>query len=129
VERNPTDAQLRYELGSRLFEAQMYSEALPELQKARNNAHLRTRTLVMIGKCYEQKNMNDLAVRQFTEANEELVGMDDTKKDVLYNLGLVYRKMEDGEKALECMKQIYEADYGYRDVAKLVEESYAGDGA
>ncbi len=127
VERNPTDAQVRYELGSRLFDAGQYSEALPELQKAKNHAHLRTRTLVMIGKCYERKNMNDLAVRQFSDANEDLVGMDDTKKEVLYNLGKVYAKMEEKEKALDCFKQIYESDYGYKDVAKLVEESYGSE--
>ena len=127
VERNPTDAQLRYELGNRLFDAGDFSEALPELQKAKNHAHLRARTLVMIGKCYEKKNMNDLAVRQFAEANEELVEMDDTKKDVLYQLGQVYTKMGESEKVLECLKQIYEADYGYKDVAKLVEESYGSE--
>jgi hypothetical protein len=32
--------------------------------------------------------------------------------------------MGDGEKSLSCMKQIYEADYGYRDVATRVESSY-----
>jgi hypothetical protein len=28
------------------------------------------------------------------------------------------------EKSLNCMKQIYEADYGYKDVATRVESSY-----
>ena len=28
------------------------------------------------------------------------------------------------DKSLACMKQIYEVDYGYRDVAKRVESSY-----
>jgi len=28
------------------------------------------------------------------------------------------------EKSIECMKQIYEVDYGYRDVAARVEGSY-----
>jgi hypothetical protein len=32
--------------------------------------------------------------------------------------------MGDPEKALAAMKQIYEADYGYRDVAERVESSY-----
>jgi len=32
--------------------------------------------------------------------------------------------MGDPGKALACMKQIYEVDYGYRDVARRVESSY-----
>jgi hypothetical protein len=31
------------------------------------------------------------------------------------------------EKSLDCMKQIYEADYGYKDVAERVEKSYRQD--
>jgi hypothetical protein len=30
------------------------------------------------------------------------------------------------DEALNCFKQIYEVDYGYRDVAQRVESSYAG---
>jgi hypothetical protein len=32
--------------------------------------------------------------------------------------------MGDSVKSVDCMKQIYEVDYGYRDVAKRVESSY-----
>jgi hypothetical protein len=32
--------------------------------------------------------------------------------------------MGDRERSLNCMKQIYEADYGYKDVAERVESSY-----
>jgi hypothetical protein len=32
--------------------------------------------------------------------------------------------MTQQEKSIECMKQIYEVDYGYRDVAERVEGSY-----
>jgi hypothetical protein len=46
------------------------------------------------------------------------------KKEIVYNLGLVYERMGEGEKSLTCMKQIYEADYGYKDVARRVESSY-----
>ena len=51
--------------------------------------------------------------------------MDGTKKEVLYEKGLTHEEMEDRESALDCFKQIYEVDYGYRDVASRVEESYA----
>jgi hypothetical protein len=50
--------------------------------------------------------------------------MDATKKEIVYNLGLVYEQMGDVEKSIGAMKQIYEADYGYRDVAARVESSY-----
>jgi hypothetical protein len=49
------------------------------------------------------------------------------KKEIVYNLGIVYEKMGEREKSLNCMKQIYEADYGYRDVAERVEGSYQQD--
>jgi hypothetical protein len=32
--------------------------------------------------------------------------------------------MGDAGKCLDCMKQIYEVDYGYLDVAERVESSY-----
>jgi hypothetical protein len=32
--------------------------------------------------------------------------------------------MGEREKSLNCMKQIYEVDYGYKDVADRVESSY-----
>ena len=50
--------------------------------------------------------------------------MDAMKKEIVYNLGIVYGKMVEREKSLNCMKQIYEADYGYKDVAERVEGSY-----
>ena len=52
--------------------------------------------------------------------------MDNTKKEILYELGVIYTKAVKKEEALGCFKQIYEIDYGYRDVAARVEGSYAG---
>jgi len=86
VERNPTDLQLRFELG-----------------------------------------MLDLAAKQFEDAAKEILTMDAMKKEIVYNLGIVYEKTGEREKSLGCMKQIYEADYGYKDVADRVESSYQQD--
>lgn len=127
VERNPTDLQLRYELGERLVESQAYTEAIQELQKARQNPNARLRAMNLLGQCYDAKGMLDLAAKQFKDAASEIIAMDVTKKEVLYKLGLVYQKMGKREDSLECMKQIYEVDYGYLDVAKRVEESYGQD--
>jgi tetratricopeptide (TPR) repeat protein len=125
VDRNPTDPQLRFELGSAYFEDELYSEAIQELQRAKNSPHIRIRVLFMLGKCFEAKGMHDLAITQLENAAEELNVMDHLKKDVLYTLGVIYEGMGNKEKSMEALKQIYEADYGYRDVAKRVEASYA----
>lgn len=124
VERNPTDLQYRFELGEQMVLAGHYKEAIPELQKARSNPNTRTKALNMLGKCYTERNMLDLAAKTLTDAASEIPGMDGTKKDIVYNLGLVYERMGNMEKSLECMKEIYEVDYGYLDVAQRVEASY-----
>ena len=123
-ERNPTDLQLRFELGERLVEAGRPREALPELQRARQNPNARLKSMNLLGRCYRDLGMLDLAAKQLEEAAKEITTMDATKKEIVYNLGLVYEQMGEAEKSVAAMKQIYEADYGYRDVAARVESSY-----
>ena len=81
--------------------------------------------MAKLGQCYVARKMTDLAAKTFSDAISELTSMDSVKKDLLYNLGLVYETMNEKGKSLDCFKQIYEVDYGYRDVAGRVEESYA----
>lgn len=125
VEANPTDAQLQFKYGQALFDAEEYSEAIPALQRARNNPNLRIKAMLMLGKCYASKNMTDMAIRQLEDANNELLSMDDTKKEILYMIGELSDKAGNKEKALESYKAIYEVDYGYRDVAHKVESAYS----
>ena len=127
LERNPTDLQLRFELGEHCVNAQRFREAVPELQRARQNPNARLKAMNLLGVCYCELGMLDLAMKQFEDAAREIVTMDPIKKEIVYNLGIVYEKMGEREKSLNCMKQIYEADYGYKDVAKRVESSYQQD--
>jgi tetratricopeptide (TPR) repeat protein len=124
VEQNPTDLQFRFELGEILAELERWQDAIPELQKARQNPNVRMRAMCLLGRCFTARGMLDLAAKTLSDAVAELVVMDAVKKDVVYNLGLVYEKMTDKKKSVDCMKQIYEVDYGYRDVAARVEGSY-----
>lgn len=124
VDRNPTDLQLRFEFGENLVNAGHFREALPELQRARQNPNARLKAMNLLGRCYRELGMLDLAIKQLDAASKEILAMDAMKKEIVYNLGLVYEQMGENQKALECMKQIYEADYGYKDVASRVESSY-----
>jgi tetratricopeptide (TPR) repeat protein len=124
VSRNPTDLHLRFDLGQHLADAQRFREAVPELQRARQNPKARLKAMNLLGVCYRELGMLDLAMKQFEDAAKEILTMDAMKKEIVYNLGTVYEKMGEKEKSLNCMKQIYEADYGYKDVATRVESSY-----
>lgn len=123
-ERNPTDLQLHFELGEHLLNAGHFREAVPELQRARQNPNARLKAMNLLGRCYRALGMLDLAAKQLEEASREILSMDAMKKEILYNLGLVYEQIGDAQRAIDCMKQIYEIDYGYRDVARRVEGSY-----
>ena len=127
VARNPTDLQLRFELGENFFNAGRFRDAVPELQRARQNPHARLKAMNLLGCCYGKLGMLDLAMRQLEEASHEIVSMDAMKKEIVYNLGIIYDRMNETEKSLACMKKIYEVDYGYRDVARRVESSYEGN--
>jgi tetratricopeptide (TPR) repeat protein len=127
VARNPTDLQLRFELGEHLVGAGRFREAVPELQRARQNPHARLKAMNLLGCCYSELGMLDLAARQLEEASKEILLMDAMKKEIVYNLGLVYERTGHHDKSLACMKQIYEVEHGYKDVATRVESSYEKD--
>jgi tetratricopeptide (TPR) repeat protein len=124
VDQNPTDPQLRFELGTALYKAGDHSAAIPHLQQATRNPHIRTKVLLLLARTFRAKGMFDLAIKQLSDALADLVAMDNTKKEVLYEKGLIHTQVNDIEAALDCFKQIYEVDYGYRDVANRVEASY-----
>jgi tetratricopeptide (TPR) repeat protein len=124
VERNPTDSMLRFELGEQYLAAGMPTEAIPELQQARKNPAVRLKAMNLLGDCYMAKNMIDFAIRTYADACKEMPAMDDLKKETTYKLALLYERTGDTKAYLERLKEIYDSDYGYKDVAKRVESSY-----
>lgn len=124
VERNPTDLQVRFELGEIYVNTGLYKEAITELQKARLNPSVRLKAMNLLGRCYTERGMLDMAAETFATAASELSQMDSVKKEIVYNLGCVYEKMGQTVKSIDCMKQIYSVDASYRDVEERVESSY-----
>jgi tetratricopeptide (TPR) repeat protein len=125
VDQNPADLQLRYELGRNLTAAGHFREGVPELQRARQNAAVRVKAMHLLGRCYCELGMLDLATKQLVEAEGEITSMDTTKKEIVYQLGLIYEQTGNSASYIDAMKKIYEADYGYRDVAARVEGFYS----
>ena len=125
VEKYPNDLQLHFDLGQRYFKAGQFAEAIQALQKAQTNPHKRVAALSLLGQCFSRRGLHDVAARTFQNALREKSEFDDEKKELLYELAGVLGKMNKAEEAIEQLKQIYEVDIGYRDVAAKVDAYYS----
>jgi tetratricopeptide (TPR) repeat protein len=126
VEKYPTDLAIRFEMGQLYFQTGRITEAIQEFQKAKNNPHKGLAAMNYLAQCYARRKMYDLAARTLQSAIKEKAVFDDEKKDLVYNLGCVLESMDKKDEAIEQFKLIYEMDIGYKDVAKKVDDFYAG---
>lgn len=116
VERYPNDLMYRYELGVLLMKSGHFQDAVEPLQRAVSQPQKRIASLNYLGQCFIELGLHDIAVEQFTKAIEELPGMDNLKKDLIYNLGRAYESMGEHDKAITEFKKIAAVDFGFRDV-------------
>lgn len=125
VERYPNDLNLRYQYGVKLFENEMFNEAIREFQQAQKNSKNRASALYYLGMCFEKKEQFDFAREQLEKALAETGEMNDLKKGILYELGQVAEAAGENDVAVnKYYKEIYQADIGYRDVATRIEQAY-----
>ena len=125
VERYPNDYAARYALGNLLFDTGQIDAAIAQFQQAQKGPQVKVNSLVGLGRCFKAKKLFDLAVAQLNTAKNELSTMDDTKKEVIYELGTCYEKMGKPDAAIEEFKVIYSEDIGFRDVADKINAFYS----
>jgi tetratricopeptide (TPR) repeat protein len=125
VERYPNDHAARFNLGNLLLEVGQVDPAIAQFQQAQKGPQVRLGSLVGLGRCFKAKRLFDLAIAQLTTAKNEIAAMDDTKKDIVYELGTCFELMGKGEAAIEEFKAIYSEDIGFRDVADKINAYYA----
>ena len=124
VARYPNDLQFKFEYGVLLFQQNKINEAIQQFQASQRNAQRRIQSLYYIGMCFKSKQQYDMAIDQLQRAAAEMPVMDDTKKSVVYELGLLFELTGKKAEAMEFFKQIYQMDISYRDVASKVEQGY-----
>lgn len=127
AEANPTDLQVRFELGDLYLENGRIPEAIAEFQRAQNHPNRRIAALGRLARCFLARKMPDLAVRKIEEALKEKLVFDEEKKDLHYQLGVALESVGRHAEAMEHFKLIYESDIGYRDVAARVDSHYASE--
>jgi tetratricopeptide (TPR) repeat protein len=124
VRAQPNEGEFRFDLGEALFKIGQYKRATEELQLSLKQPSVRYQALNLMGLAFMKRGMLDFAVNRLSLAESELPVMDEIKKEISYNLGLVYELTQQQDKSLEQWKKIYEVDMSYRDVAARVEASY-----
>jgi tetratricopeptide (TPR) repeat protein len=124
LHESPDNPEFHYQLGAACRKRGYSDRALKELQLAVNDEARSIESLHLIGLCFEDKDMLDIAARQLEKAAGKSAKMNDTKKAILYDLGRVYEKMNRGQEALGKYKEIYEVDIGYKDVSAKIEKAY-----
>ena len=126
----PMDMHVAFTLGSIYFTINRLDEAIGQYQRTVGDPARRIDSLNALGICFSRKRQFDLAAKQFLTGLNELPVMNDKKKAVLYYLGDTYSRMEGGNvignpnfnEAVKHFTQLYEADIGFKDVAKRLEE-------
>ena len=107
-----------------IFESGDIDAGIQQFQISQRSPSLRLKSLVLLGRCFMEKKLFDLALEQLQHAVEGINVMDDFKKEVLYLLAECYEKLERPEEAIEQFKAIYSNDIGYRDVAEKIDAFY-----
>lgn len=124
IKADPDNLKFHYQLGLIYKERGYFNRALKELQLSVNDIEMSVKSSHLIGLCFEEKNVLDIAARQLEKAAGSLSDVNDTKKSILYDLGRVYEKMHEDQKALDKYKEIYEVDISYKDISQKIEQSY-----
>ncbi len=124
VKRYPNDATYRFQLGELFFQKDQFDDALKEFQVAQRNPQLRRRALTYMGKCMAKKGLTDMAIDQLKAALGEGGSMNKERKDITYNLALLYEESGRDEEALSQLKEIYAVDVNYLDVSDRIEAFY-----
>ncbi len=124
VQRYPNDLQFRYELGYQYYLRGQFNEAIEEFQLAQRNPQRRTLALYYLALCFSRKGQLDIAFEQLQKAASELTLMDETKKDIVYQMGVLAEQMGRPDEANGYFKEIYSVDIKYRDIAQRIEAAY-----
>ncbi len=125
VERYPNDFNYRYELGVLLFADGNLDDAIMQFQISQRSPKVRLQSLLGLGRAFTMGNKYDLAVDQLETAKKDSKIMNESKKEIIYELGVAYELMGKAEQAFNEFKEIYSADISYRDVAAKINAYYA----
>jgi tetratricopeptide (TPR) repeat protein len=122
------DYETHFNLGLAYKEMDLFEEALEEFQTAAslvNAADGTPRYLQccnLLGHCFMQKSVPELAVKWFNKGLDTPGASEDERQALRYELAAAYEQIGDLEKALSLFTEVYGVDVSYRGVKDRLRE-------
>jgi tetratricopeptide (TPR) repeat protein len=117
VKEHPLDLGERFRLGRWLLSSGRIDEALAEFQQTVRDPHRKVDSLMLQARCFEKKNITNLAVKKLEEAIQEFPTLASPKaKGIYYDYGDLLARTGKNEEARAIFEKIVEEDAAYKDV-------------
>jgi len=122
------DYETHYNLGLAYKEMDLFEEALEEFQTAASLVSPGDGTARylqccnLLGHCFMQKSVPELAVRWFNKGLDTPAASEDERQALRYELAAAYEQMGDLEKSLSLFTEVYGVDVSYRGVKDRLRE-------
>ena len=103
------------------FSIKQYDSAIPLLQQLNTIEEYKDEANIILGRCFLEKEMYDLAVEQLRKGPVLKRTMTPTVMEAKYWLGVTYYKLDQKKKASTQFNTLYAEDINYKDVKEYVE--------
>ncbi|MEQ8168567.1 MAG: tetratricopeptide repeat protein [Candidatus Eremiobacterota bacterium] len=121
IDKNPDDFEARYNLGIIYKEFGDLENAIEQFQSLVKCPEKLLDAYNMLGLCFEQMGMGNLAINQFKKGLSSEGYRDIDYKELRYNLGLLYERRGMIKEALAMYEEIFGVDIKYRDVTQRIQ--------
>ncbi len=123
AENYPTDMSIRYEVGKRMYELEMYSEAIPVFQTARNDPKLRFDAGIQLSRSFMAAGFVDEADETLGVLIKDYPIKGDAKaKEMYYYRGIALEQRAMRDEALKHFSQVAQWDFNYKDVQARIKK-------
>jgi len=114
------DYETHYNLGIAYKEMGLIDDAITEFQNAKKDPKLFVQSSTILGMCYMQKGLYQLAIDAFTSALMKIESRDDSYWSAKYDLAEAYEKNGNLKEALQLYTEVFGWNAKFRDVAEKV---------
>jgi pilus assembly protein FimV len=116
------DYDTHYNLGIAYKEMGLIDEAIGEFQLASKDQKKMIECCSMLGLCFLEKGMPQLAIKWYTKGLESPEISDDEHLGLLYDLGTTYLEIGDTENAHKAFLEVYGVNTNYRDIVERIKQ-------